>query len=235
MYEFPEGGNLPVRAHGSRWITYKRKALQRVVDKFGAYFSHLASLTEDKSIKSTDRQRLKGYFLKWRDARMIIGSALYAYALKPASLLSLTLQDDDINIVQGIKHIQKARSTLKKLTHQDPVEWPVTKEVLSRLKNDNGGKVYHGSELHRFIVTTAKSCADQALSNLIYLDSKMRAHLEWSDVNLMRSILLFLDTQSWQDNFEEATGSESRLSEIKSALVTSLKFFVLPLKLKVLS
>ena len=22
VYEFPEGGNLPVRVHGSRWITY---------------------------------------------------------------------------------------------------------------------------------------------------------------------------------------------------------------------
>ena len=137
VYEFPEGGNLPVRVHGSRWITYKRKALQRVVDKFGAYLSHLASLTEDKSIKSTDRQRLKGYLLKWRDARMIIGSALYADALKPASLLSLTLQADDINIVQGIKHILKAHSALKKLTSQDPVEWPVTKVVLSRLKDEN--------------------------------------------------------------------------------------------------
>ena len=203
-----------------------------MVDKFDAYLSHLASLTEDKSMKSTDRQRLKGYLLKWRDARMIIGSALYADALKPASLLSLTLQDDDINIVQGIKHILKAHSALKKLTSQDPVEWPVTKVVLSRLKDENGGKVYQGSELHRFTVTTAKSCADQALSDLISLDSKMRARLEWSDINLMRSILLFLDTQSRQDNFEEATGSESRLSEIKSALVSIAEVFRAPLEAK---
>ena len=42
---------------------------------------------------------------------MIIGSALYTDALKPASLLSLTLQDDDINIVQGIKHILKSKES----------------------------------------------------------------------------------------------------------------------------
>lgn len=99
------------------------------------------------------------------------------------------------------------------------------KVVLSRLKDENGGKVYQGSELHRFTVTTAKSCADQALSDLISLDSKMRARLEWSDISLMRSILLFL---SWQDNFEEATGSESRLSEIKSALVSIAEVFHAP-------
>ena len=27
VFELPEGGNLPVQAHGSRWITYKWKAL----------------------------------------------------------------------------------------------------------------------------------------------------------------------------------------------------------------
>ena len=53
----------------------------------------------------------------------------------------------------------------------------------------------------------------------------MRARLVQSDINLMRSILLFLDTQSWQDYFEEATGSESRLREVKSALVSIAEVF----------
>ena len=61
---------------------------------------HIATLVEDKSIKSVDRQHLKGYFLKWRQAKMIIGSALYTDALKPASLLSLTLQDDEIDMAR---------------------------------------------------------------------------------------------------------------------------------------
>jgi hypothetical protein len=45
---------------------------------------------------------------------MIIASALYTDALKPASLLSLTLQDDDINIVQGIQ----AHSEVSQLTEE---------------------------------------------------------------------------------------------------------------------
>jgi len=55
IYEFPDGDNLPVRTCGSRWIAHKRKALQRVVDRYGAYMNHLATLTEEKTIKSTDR------------------------------------------------------------------------------------------------------------------------------------------------------------------------------------
>ena len=137
----------------------------------------MTTLTEDTSINSTDRQRLKGYLLKWREARIIIGAALYTYALKPVSLLSLTLQDDTINFAAGLKHISKSHSSLEKLTSQDPVEWPVTKVVLSKLKDENGGKVYQGSELHRYSDATVKSCTDQALANLHSVDKQMHSRL----------------------------------------------------------
>jgi len=98
------------------------------VDRYGTYLNHITTLTEDKTIKSTDRQCLKGY-LKWKQARMIIGCALYVDVLKPASLLSLTLQDDNIDVAQGIKSILKSHTSLSKLTAQDVVERPVTKLV----------------------------------------------------------------------------------------------------------
>ena len=44
VFVFPEGGNLPVRPQGSRWISHKCKALQRVVDRYGAYL-HLLHCT----------------------------------------------------------------------------------------------------------------------------------------------------------------------------------------------
>ena len=166
---------------------------------------------------------------------MIIGAALYTDALKPASLLSLTLQDDDIDIVQGIKHILKSHSSLKKLTSQNPVEWPVTKVVLSKLKDENGGKVYQGSELHHFRDTTTKACQDQALADLKSLDDKMRTRLEWSDVDMMRSILLFLNTQSWQGSERSSNDDDDdddRLSEVKAALVSITDVFRAPLEAK---
>ena len=88
---------------------------------------------------------------------MIIGSALYTDALKPASLLSLTLQDDDIDVVQGIKNILKSHTSLKKLTSKDMVEWPVTKVVLTKFQDENGDKVYEGSKLHNFKDGTIKN------------------------------------------------------------------------------
>jgi len=178
VYELPEGGNLPVRASRNRWIIHKHKALQQVVDRYGAYLNHLVALTEDKSIKSTDRQHLKGYLLKWRQAWMIIGCTLYIDALKPASLLSLSLQNDDIDVVQGIKNIVKSHTSLEKLTSQDVVDWPVSKMVLSKLENENGQKIYQGFEVHNFRESTIKTCEDQAVADLKSLDNRMRSRLK---------------------------------------------------------
>ena len=55
VFELPSGGNIPVRAHGSRWITHKRNALLRVIDRYGAYIAHLTSLSQDGSVKPDDK------------------------------------------------------------------------------------------------------------------------------------------------------------------------------------
>ena len=43
--------NLPVRCQGTRWISHKQRALQWIVDCFGAYVTHSAALAADSSTK----------------------------------------------------------------------------------------------------------------------------------------------------------------------------------------
>ena len=59
VYEFPKGGNFPVRG---RWRSYKHNTLQSIVHRYGGYINQLAtcSLIEDNSINSADRARMKG-------------------------------------------------------------------------------------------------------------------------------------------------------------------------------
>ena len=54
VYEFSGSGNRPIRSQGSRRIDHKRRALQRVTDRYGAFISHLIALSEDTSLKSED-------------------------------------------------------------------------------------------------------------------------------------------------------------------------------------
>ena len=60
----------------------------------------------------------------------------------------------------------------------------------------------------------------------------MRDRLEWSDVKLLRSILLFIDTQGWQVKLSSTnTGmSEDNLDGVKSAMENTTSAFRVPLK-----
>ena len=56
-----------MRCHHKEEVDHSRlvvAALGRLVDRFDAYLCHLAAMSEDRSIRSTDRKILKGYLLK---------------------------------------------------------------------------------------------------------------------------------------------------------------------------
>ena len=222
VWEFSGGGDPPVRSEGSRWITHKRKALQRLVDRYGAFLNHLATLAEDRSIKSTDRARLKGYLKKWKQSKVLIGAAMYVDVLKAPALLSLSLQGEKLDIVLGIQHLLKSSKSLKKMAGQDPLLWPTVKLVCNRVKEEGEDKVYQGAVLDNYSPATLKTCATQALADINRLEEKMRARLEWSDVKMLRSVLVLLDTQSWRptprSEHSDTDEEEDDLAEIKEAV-----------------
>jgi len=68
---------------------------------------------------------------------MVLGCALNVDILKAASLLSLTLQTECVDVVQGIKTILQAIAALQSLLKMSPKEWPTVKLVLSRIDSNN--------------------------------------------------------------------------------------------------
>lgn len=96
-------GTRPLRACGTRFVAHKVAALSRVIERFGAYLNHLCSLTEDSSVKPVDKQKLKGYILQWRNAKLLVGCAFFRDLLKPASILCEVLQKDVICILGAIE------------------------------------------------------------------------------------------------------------------------------------
>ena len=59
-----------------------------VVSKCGAYTSHLASLSKDRSARPADRTKLKGYYSKWTNAKYLLGCALSVNLLTPCTTFS---------------------------------------------------------------------------------------------------------------------------------------------------
>ena len=112
-----DGGTRPIRANGSWWITHKWNAKKRVLSKYGAYTTNLASLSEDSSANSVDRAKRRGYYLKWTSAKYL-GCAFSVDLLTPSSILSKVMQHDDLDILsvltsqlRSVKEIEKLSTT----------------------------------------------------------------------------------------------------------------------------
>lgn len=248
VYEFPQGGNRPVRSQGSRWINHKRKALQRVVDRYGAYISHLIALSEDSSVKADEKARIRGYLRTWTRYSSIVGCAMYVDILKPPSLLSMSLQGSKLDVVLGIKNTLKSLTELKNLEKKDPFEWPSVKLLLRKMENEGEKKLFQGAELQNFNDSVQLKLKQDAQHDLTELNAKMKERLMWSDVKLLRALLVFLETQSWvkqlhntsrtmvtsdseDDNLSD-NDDDQVLSEVKESVDYLASHFRIPLEAK---
>ena len=202
---------------------------------------HLTALVSDPTVKAADRCKLTGYLRKWSHGSMLIGCSMYVDILKAPSILSLTLQDDGVDIIQGIKSILKAVSSLQSLSKESPKEWSTVKLILSRITEEGSNKVYQGSTLSGYTEAVLSSCSAQAKADLEKLDGRLKERLSWSDTKLLRSMIVFLDTRSWaiarsssHSEDEEMMDIDDR-AHIKEAVEYILTFFREPLEAKGMS
>ena len=157
------------------------------------------------------------------------------HILKAPSILSLTLQEEQIDIVSGLKHLLKSSSALQSLTQREPKNWPTIKLVVGRVSEEGSQKFYQGGVLKNFTDDMFTEYSRQALSDLQKLDGKMREWLEWTDVKLL--IIVFLDTCSWatptvgssSDTREEMTDD---MADIRAAVEHIITVFWEPLEAK---
>lgn len=173
----------------------------------------------------------------------LVGCAMYVDILKPPSLLSLSLQGHELDTVLGIKNTLKSVTALKILARQDPFEWPTIKLVLGRIKDEADEKTYQGATLKNYSDTALKALKRDALDDLTRLDDKMRERLQWSDVKLLHSLLVFLETQSWlkrslhrtdlaEGDEDDDDSSDSSLDDVKESVDYLATHFRLPLEAK---
>lgn len=98
--DFPEsGGDKPLRACGTRFICHKVAAMHRVIERYGAYLSHIVSLSEDRSVTAVHRQKLRGYARKWKSSKLLLGCALMHDILKPCAVLCKALQEGEVYVL----------------------------------------------------------------------------------------------------------------------------------------
>ena len=90
---------------------------------------------------------------------------MYIDILKGPSLLTLSLQNVNLDVVSGLQHIIKSLKSLKVVVDLDPKEWPTCKLVCGRVKDDHCQKVYQGTVLSEYNPVALQDCADTAIDD----------------------------------------------------------------------
>ncbi len=123
-----------------------------VLSKFGAYTNHVAALSEDSSVKSTDRAKLKGYYSKWVDAKYLLGCALLVDLLTPCAIFSKCMQSDEVDILGALTCLLKTLKETDKLGSKRLHQWITYAATLSKCSQDDGDTVYQCQQLQKFSV-----------------------------------------------------------------------------------
>ena len=145
-----DGGTRPIRASGSRWISHKWNAMKCVLSKYGAYTSHLAALSEDPTVKSADKAKLKGYYRQWINAKYLLGCALFLNLLNPCTILSKVMQSDDLDILAVLTSLLRSVKEVDILSSTHLDRWPTYAATLLKCTNNNGAISYQSQELVQF-------------------------------------------------------------------------------------
>ena len=225
---FDGNGIRPVRASGSRWVTHKVNAMKRVLSKFGAYVAHLSALSEDGSVKSSDQAKLRGFCRKWVDAKYVLGCAFFVDLLSPCAVFSKVMQSDDLDVLSAFTSLLRTVKEVNKLCSKSLNQWPMYSATLQKIKEEDGERVYQCQELHRY---------DQAVSYFTThheeyctsVTSCLKSRLAWSDLQVIRDVILVLASQGWEkllsdhDESTAATQAISRLGTRFKSPLTSAK------------
>ena len=131
--QFQDCGVKPIRASGSRWISHKLAAITHALYKYGAYTYHLATLSEDSSVNSRDRAKLRGYYLKWIEGKYLIGCTVFIDLLTPHSIFSKVMQSDEVDILSAVTSLLITIKETEKLRSKPLDQWPTYAAIMKKI------------------------------------------------------------------------------------------------------
>ena len=203
-----DAGIKPVRASGTRWITHKLSAMKRILSKFGAYTEHLSTLSEDSSVKSSDCAKLRGYYLKWTHAKYILGCALFIDLLTPCSIFSKLMQSEEIDIVAALTSLLKTLREMEKLASKPITQWATYSATCAKFVTEGSGSAstseyYYQAQKVKYYVNANEYFVAHYKDYCKGVSQCIKSRLEWSDLELMRDIIVVLNTQGWEKLLEE--------------------------------
>ena len=86
--------------------------------------------SQDKTMKSIDRGKVKAYVLRWRKSKILLGCAFFYDILKPLGIFSKILQEDELCLVRVIEAFFRTKKSLDEIKMKSCKDIPTVKKVL---------------------------------------------------------------------------------------------------------
>ena len=154
-------------------------------------------MSEDKSFKSADRQKFKGWLRKWQQARIPLLACLFIEILSPAKMLSLAFQDNEIDTVSSIQRLETAKKQLERLEKKNFEDLPTVKRFLDKVEERDGQFYYQNVALPNF--SAAKESAKVTKRNLLgRITEAMQTRLEAAENKFVLMAATILNCEGWK-------------------------------------
>ena len=102
---------MPIEVSGMQWIDHRLLVMQKLVDKYGLYTSHLQNVIADTT-KQTGHTLLQGKFEKIVDVKVFVLAAFVLDTLAEAKKFSLLMQKRDTIIIDVVESIETPLSEI---------------------------------------------------------------------------------------------------------------------------
>ena len=105
----------PTKADGTRWIDFKFRAMEKVLENYAPYMTSLEQLAQT-DLQLEKREEIKGFVNKWKDTGYLMHIAIFIDIISPMSRLILSLQrdkHDPVKVTRRLNEFNWAMSTLR--------------------------------------------------------------------------------------------------------------------------
>ena len=224
--DMPSGsGNKPLRACGTRFVAHKLAAISRLIERFGAYISHLQAMTDDDSTtRAVDKAKMTGYINKWCTGKMLYGLAFFHDLLKPAAALCKALQSAEICVVTTIEALLSTVKAMELVKSSEFDELPTVKRLMERLRvQDDGKTTYQGVTIKRLEQGEELLRNHYEQYSFLVIDC-LKNRVKAEHVDLLTDTLTVLATHGWGKSDDTDFGKscvERLATRFESALVSA--------------
>ena len=154
-------------------------------------------MSEDSAFKAVDRQKFKGWLLKWQQARVPLLACLFLEILSPAKTLSLAFQGEEIDTMKSISCIETAKNQLERLERKNFEDLPTVNRFLEKVKEADGKYSYQNVDLPSF--EEAKAYVSEAKNTLLArIKDAIQSRLEVAENPLVQHAAFVLNTEGWE-------------------------------------